>query len=227
MLYLIGVGAGSRDCITLGAINAIEKADIVFVPVKKSGEKSTALEIIKKAVKISPEKITELEFPMTRDSEKLKKAHTVAAEKIISALNENKTAALITLGDVSVYSTASYIGKIVRQEGFDVETISAVPSFVAAANAAGISLAEGDETVIILPAANMEKIEKYLDDFDTLVIMKAGGKIKELSALLKPRNLENNAVVCSDIGMETQKISRLTDEGGYGYFTTVILRKNI
>ena len=44
--YSVGVGAGDGSYITLGALRALEQADIIAVPVKKYGEKSTALEII-------------------------------------------------------------------------------------------------------------------------------------------------------------------------------------
>lgn len=223
-LYLTGVGAGSTDCITLGALRAIESSDMIFAPVKKTGEKSTALEIIRRAAQIPENKITELEFPMTRDREAWQRAHSAAAEKIISVMREGKTAAFITLGDVSLYSTAAYMGKIIRAEGYETEIISAVPSFIAAANAARLSLAESDESVLVIPASSIEKIGRYLNDFDTLVIMKAGRAIKELYALLKAHNLENNAVVCSDIGMSTQKVTPLTQDGSYGYFTTVIIK---
>lgn len=46
--YSVGVGAGDGSYITLGALRALEQADIIAVPVKKYGEKSTALEIIRK-----------------------------------------------------------------------------------------------------------------------------------------------------------------------------------
>ena len=48
--YSVGVGAGDGSYITLGALRALEQADIIAVPVKKYGEKSTALEIIRKAL---------------------------------------------------------------------------------------------------------------------------------------------------------------------------------
>ena len=45
--YSVGVGAGDGSYITLGALRALEQADIIAVPVKKYGEKSTALEKLK------------------------------------------------------------------------------------------------------------------------------------------------------------------------------------
>ena len=39
--YSVGVGAGDGSYITLGALRALEQADIIAVPVKKYGKKPT------------------------------------------------------------------------------------------------------------------------------------------------------------------------------------------
>ena len=58
--YSVGVGAGDGSYITLGALRALEQADIIAVPVKKYGEKSTALEIIRKEFDTDKKEISEL-----------------------------------------------------------------------------------------------------------------------------------------------------------------------
>ena len=100
--YSVGVGAGDGSYITLGALRALEKEDIIAVPVKKSGEKSTALEIIRKEFDTDKKEILELEFPMSSDDKTRQPSRCAAAEKIISALDNGKNIAMITLGDVSV-----------------------------------------------------------------------------------------------------------------------------
>ena len=46
-LYGIGVGPGDPELLTLKAKRILEAADVIAVPVKEAGEKSTALEIIR------------------------------------------------------------------------------------------------------------------------------------------------------------------------------------
>ena len=103
--YSVGVGAGDGSYITLGALRALEQADIIAVPVKKYGEKSTALEIIRKEFDTDKKEISELEFRMSGDTKIREESRRNSAEKIISALKDGKDVAMITLGDVSVYST--------------------------------------------------------------------------------------------------------------------------
>ena len=149
--YSVGVGAGDGSYITLGALRALEQADIIAVPVKKYGEKSTALEIIRKEFDTDKKEISELEFRMSGDTKIREESRRNSAEKIISALKDGKDVAMITLGDVSVYSTCTYVHNAVKNAGFELEIIPGITSFCAAADKAQISLCEGVLALTILP----------------------------------------------------------------------------
>ena len=208
--YSVGVGAGDGSYITLGALRALEQADIIAVPVKKYGEKSTALEIIRKEFDTDKKEISELEFRMSGDTKIREESRRNSADKIISALKDGKDVAMVTLGDVSVYSTCTYVHNAVKNAGFELEIIPGITSFCAAADKAQISLCEGNESVAIIPSLKSNLLEKYIADFDTVV---------------KKYGLENNAIVSSCIGMENEIIEKIQKGKSYGYFTTVIVRK--
>ena len=211
--------------ITLGALRALEQADIIAVPVKKYGEKSTALEIIRKEFDTDKKEISELEFRMSGDTKVREESRRNSSEKIISALKDGKDVAMITLGDVSVYSTCTYVHNAVKNAGFELEIIPGITSFCAAADKAQISLCEGNESVAIIPSLKSNLLEKYIADFDTVVIMKSGNDTDVISDILKKYGLENNAIVSSCIGMENEVIEKIQKGKSYGYFTTVIVRK--
>ena len=223
--YSVGVGAGDGSYITLGALRALEQADIIAVPVKKYGEKSTALEIIRKEFDTDKKEISELEFRMSGDTKIREESRRNSAEKIISALKDGKDVAMITLGDVSVYSTCTYVHNAVKNAGFELEIIPGITSFCAAADKAQISLCEGNESVAIIPSLKSNLLEKYIADFDTVVIMKSGNDKDVIYDILKKYGLENNAIVSSCIGMENEIIEKIQKGKSYGYFTTVIVRK--
>ena len=222
--YSVGVGAGDGSYITLGALRALETADIIAVPVKKSGEKSTALEIIRKEFDTGKKEILELEFSMKPDTKTRQNSRQISAEKIVSALDNGENIAMITLGDVSVYSTCSYVHKAVKDAGHEIEIIPGITSFCAAADKAQISLCEGNESVAIIPSLKSANLEKYIDDFDTIVIMKAGKDTDAIYDILKRHGLQNNAIVSSCIGMDNELIEPIQKDKEYGYFTTVIVK---
>lgn len=223
--YSVGVGAGDGSYITLGALRALEQADIIAVPVKKYGEKSTALEIIRKEFDADKKEISELEFRMSGDTKIREESRRNSAEKIISALKDGKDVAMVTLGDVSVYSTCTYVHNAVKNAGFELEIIPGITSFCAAADKAQISLCEGNESVAIIPSLKSDLLEKYITDFDTVVIMKSGNDTDVIYDILKKYGLENNAIVSSCIGMENEVIEKIQKGKSYSYFTTVIVRK--
>lgn len=222
--YSVGVGAGDGSYITLGAMRALEAADIIAVPVKEKGGKSTALEIIRKEFDADKKEILELEFSMSANAEIRRNSRRNSAEKIISALDGGKNIAMITLGDVSVYSTCSYVHKAVKDAGYEIEIIPGITSFCAAADKAQISLCEGNDSVAVIPSLKSAKLEKYIDDFDTIVIMKAGKDTDAIYNILERHGLENNAIVSSCIGMENELIEKIQKDKKYGYFTTVIVK---
>ena len=223
--YSVGVGAGDGSYITLGALRALEQADIIAVPVKKYGEKSTALEIIRKEFDTDKKEISELEFRMSGDTKIREESRRNSSEKIISALKDGKDVAMVTLGDVSVYSTCTYVHNAVKNAGFELEIIPGITSFCAAADKAQISLCEGNESVAISPSLKSNLLEKYIADFDRVVIMKSGNDTDVIYDILKKYRLENNAIVSSCIGMENEIIEKIQKGKSYGYFTTVIVRK--
>ena len=56
---------------------------------------------------------------MSGDTKIREESRRNSAEKIISALKDGKDVAMITLGDVSVYSTCTYVHNAVKNAGFE------------------------------------------------------------------------------------------------------------
>lgn len=176
-IYGIGVGPGDTDLLTLKAVNVIQNADTIFVPISKEGKASVAYDIIKTII---PEnkKVVELLFPMSKDVEFLQKHWNNAAEKV---MEENGTVAVVTIGDATLYSTFSYVWHIFNENKIDVEIINGISSPFAAAGALNIPLVEGDEKLAILPQG--KDLERYLEEFDTLIVMKTNDLEEKLKNL--------------------------------------------
>lgn len=152
ILYGIGVGPGDPELMTLKAVRIIKETEVIAVP-GKCAQETAAYRIAVQAVpELAEKKLIALDFPMTRDRGKLAESHAEAAGQIETILKSGKDAAFLTLGDVTIYSTFSYVQKIVERDGFQTELISGVPSFCAAAARCGIPLVEGKEMLHVIPA---------------------------------------------------------------------------
>ena len=226
ILYGIGVGPGDPALMTVKARELLKALKVLAVPVKSAGEVSTALTIIKDCISLEDKTILKLEFPMEHSRAAMERSHLAAAEKICKILAQGEDAALITLGDVSVYSTCSYVLEKVRACGYKTEIVPGIPSFCDGAARAGLPLMQGHENLAVISGIRgREALNQVLDDFDNVVIMKAGGKMALIAGLLEERGLLDHSVVISNAGMENAYIGPVDIKRTYSYFTTVIVKK--
>ena len=128
-----------------------------------------------------------------------------AAATIIQKLNEGLDVAFITLGDPAVYSTFSYIGSRIANQGFTVEIIPGITSFTGCAATAGISLAEKDEIMVIVPKVD-ERLEKILEYADTFVVMKTSRHSEVLEEIINRDKREKEVISIRNSSMDDEMV---------------------
>ena len=76
-------------------------------------------------------------------------------------------------------------------------------------------------------AMKNEHVYKALRDFDNIVVMKAFNSMRDLAAMMDELGIpRDSAVVVSNVGMADQYVGGFDPGRKYGYFTTVIIKKN-
>ncbi|MBQ9519207.1 MAG: precorrin-2 C(20)-methyltransferase, partial [Firmicutes bacterium] len=223
ILYGVGVGPGDPELMTLKAVRLIEETDVIAVP-GTVPEKSTAYKIALGAVPaLASKQLLPIYTPMKNDRAAIKAEHKKNAQKVEKYLSAGKNVVYITLGDPTVYSTYSYLQKIIAADGFDTRYISGVTSFCAAAAQLGTPLSEWDEPLHIIPALH-KKDKGFIED-GNYVLMKSGKEIPAVKKMLKKEGLSVCAV--ENCGMDSQKIYRDLDEipDDAGYFLLVIAKR--
>ena len=219
-LYGISVGPGESELITLKALRIMREVDVIAAAGKNIKE-AVSYNI---AIRVSPE-IEEKEnlaiyMPMTKDKEKLEKAHKEGADLIERKLKEGKNVGFLVLGDATIYSTYIYLHKIIKDRGYEVEIIPGVSSFCAAAARLSIDLASANESIHIIPASY--GVEEALELEGTKVLMKSGKTVADLRKKLEGKEL----MMVENCGMEDEKIYRSAEEipEDAGYFSTFIVK---
>lgn len=222
VLYGIGVGPGDPELMTLKAVRLIREMDIIAAP-GKDVEKTTAYAIALQAVpEMADKELLPIHMPMVMDREFLARCHRKGAEVIAGRLDEGKNVGFITLGDPTVYSTFSYIERIVKDMGYQTVYISGIPSFCAAAATMGIPLAEWKESLHIIPATH-SSLDK-LDAGGNYVFMKNGSGISRAKEMLKENT--RNVVMIENCGMPDERryygAEGIPDDPGY--FSLIIAK---
>jgi len=140
-LYGVGLGPGDVDLITVKGRETLESADVVYTPGRLS--RSVATEYV------DDEQLGDLDFPMTRDEDELRKAWKAAAAAIAPTAADG-TAAFVTLGDPNVYSTFGHLRRTLDRfhPDVEVETVPGVSTVTAFATAFGVEITAGSELVL-------------------------------------------------------------------------------
>ncbi|MFD1123891.1 cobalt-factor II C(20)-methyltransferase [Lentilactobacillus raoultii] len=228
IFYGIGVGPGDSELMTVKAIKAIQRLDIVYTPKAHRDGISLAEKI---ASSYFPKKliVKRRHFPMTKNLKEKQTNWRTIAQEIVEDVQKGYDVGFVTLGDPSVYSTYSYLLNLVRKR-ITVKTIAGISSFSQIAASVSIPLALDNELLEVIPAtAKKAQIEKALDDNDNVVIMKIAVNFPMIYQLLVERHLLNQAIVVADSSMSEEKIYDLRDVSSsekLPYFSTLLLKKS-
>ncbi|MFB6220004.1 MAG: cobalt-factor II C(20)-methyltransferase [Halolamina sp.] len=140
-LYGIGLGPGDADLLTVRGREVLQAADVVYSP----GRLSRSV-----AVKYVPEeRIGDVDFPMTRDEDELRRAWKAAAAEIAPRARDGD-AAFVTLGDPNVYSTFGHLKRTLDafHTDVDLEIVPGVSAVTAFATALGVEIAAGSSLTL-------------------------------------------------------------------------------
>ncbi len=226
--YGVGVGPGDPELMTLKTVRVLEACDVVAAPQTRQGS-TLALDIARGAADLSGKEIVLLPFAMSRDAQARESRHAEAIEAIVAHLAQGKDVAVVTLGDVGVFSTFSYLADGLRTRGFEVQIIPGVTSFSAVAARLGEGLTEMDEPLHVIPAAACaDELDALLDLPGTKVFMKSCGSLPQLVQTLERRGETGRAAFVANCGLPNELVCRdlatFDANESPGYFTTVVVK---
>jgi len=155
-LYMLSLGPGNVELLTLKALDAIKNSDAICVPTKSenlSFEKSITYKIVQDALKILniEKKIIPIYAPMKFKQEDWH----LQVKTLLSCLKEYETVSFVTLGDAGIYSSIYYLLDIIEVENKTIydscEVVAGVTSFSSASALVKKPLCLGDEELHIKP----------------------------------------------------------------------------
>ncbi len=197
-LSCIGCGPGDPDLLTIKAIDRIREAEIIFAPTSKHGKPSIALSIVRKYINELTTSTVDLVFPMTKDKDLLKKQWKDNSDQLAGAVLKGRKTVYLTVGDPSLYSTWIYMHKeMIKNHGnIEIEIIPGIPSMFAFAAGAKMSLAEGDETLGIVPACyDLERVKRTASSCDTVIFLKDGRYFDSVIQVLSEAGFDDKSII--------------------------------
>ncbi len=228
--YAIGLGPGDPDLLTVKAVKILKSVDSIIVPKARIKSESVARDIVSRALgKKLP--FIEMVFPMSRDKKRCGNHWDGGADVILKLLYSGKDVAFVTLGDVSLYSTFSYLETALRTKDKSIKTelIPGISSVQLAAVKFEKPLALGDETYGVYPLpSNISNLDSALVEHETIMIMKIGGRLGELKSYLQNKGLLNSSGFIRRAGFPNEYLSHSLEninEKETGYLSIVMVRR--
>ena len=235
--YVIGVGPGDPELLTLKALRILNSCQTLVVPKGHEDGNSTALAIISQVVDLTNKEVIEIHFPMkkirmaeTPDPE-VEAAWHEAAALILARVREGRDVAFPTLGDPAIYSTGFYTAQTLATLAPECpcRIVPGVSAIGACAATAGVPLCQGDDMMAVVPATfDNQRLTEVLSTFQTIVLMKVHRVMDRIVALLAELDLLERAVLIERTAQENERVIHdLTtikaDE--LHYFSTIIVRR--
>jgi len=221
----VGVGPGDPELMTLKAMRALRKADVI-VHFAKAGNSSHARTIA--APHICPE-VTELPlyYPVTTELPKcsdgyrdaLRDFYDDAAAKIAAHLEAGRVVAVICEGDPLFYGSYMHLHARLAPR-YATEIVAGVTGMSGCWSAAGMPIAQGDDVFTVLPATLPEdELARRLRDADAAVVMKVGRHLPKLRRALQTSGRLPRAIYVERGTMADAKMiplaAKLDDEAPY------------
>ena len=190
----LSLGPGDPELLTLKAVRMLREADIVVVPATKSSDgtmKSRAADIIGEWC--DRDKMRHYELPMQRNREAVMQVYDRMCNDIAEWFQNGQQVVVTVEGDMSIYASIHYVLNRLQQKNIPATQEPGIPSFIAAAASAGLSLISQHERLVVLPGdADIEELRRLLTSRHVLVVM----KLSQCQQVLKDFLVQYPATLC-------------------------------
>lgn len=207
-LYGVGAGPGDPELISVKGLRLLRSSPVVAFPAGLGGKQGVAQQIV--AQWLRPDQVQlALDFPYVQEEATLRQAWETAAAQVWNYLQQGNDVVFVSEGDVSFYSTFTYLAQTVMQQypEAQVETVPGICSPMAAAAALGLPLTVRAERLVVLPALyTVADLETALDTADVLVLMKVSSVYEQVWPVLERRGLLQHSYVVERASQPTQVI---------------------
>ena len=223
-LYGLGLGPGDPELVTLKALRLLRAAPVVAYPAAEGGD-SFARGIVAQWLDPAQREIR-IDFPM-RPGPPPHGIYDGAAAALAGELDVGRDVAFLCQGDPFFYgSFAAIFSRLAAR--YRVSVVPGVSSLTACAAAAGMPLAQRDDSVTVIPATLPEdELARRLAAADTAAVIKLGRHVEKLRRVLAALGMLDDAVYVERATQARERVARLAeiDPQSAPYFALALVRR--
>ena len=170
----LSLGPGDPELLTLKAVRLLREADVVMIPATQGSDgqvSSRALSIIGEWC--DDAKMHLYPLPMSKNREAALQTYDTMVNDAAALFREGRRVVIAVEGDVSIYASIHYVLCKLQADGIPVAQVPGIPSFIAAAAMADLSLVSQQQRLVVLPGdADVATLQQLLDSQHVVVVMK-------------------------------------------------------
>jgi precorrin-2/cobalt-factor-2 C20-methyltransferase len=221
----VGVGPGDPELMTLKAMRALGRADVI-AHFAKAGNASHSRAIVAQHLRDGVIELPLL-YPVTTEMpacsngyrDAIADFYDGAAAEIAAHLDAGRTVAVISEGDPMFYGSYMHLHARLAPR-FATEIIAGVTGMSGCWSAAGMPIAQGNDVFTVLPATLPEaELARRLSDADAAVVMKVGRHLPKLRRALETSGRLPRAIYVERGTMSEEKMiplaAKLDDDAPY------------
>lgn len=162
-IFIVGIGAGNPEFLTLQAVSALQRADIVFLPQKgeeKAGLNSVRMQLLERAVPEGGYRVVPFDVPERRQAETPEYQGSIDDWRgalreayrglFLRELRDGEAGAFLVWGDPALYDgTLAIVEEVQAELGLTVVIVSGITAVQALAAAHRIALNRVGEAVTV------------------------------------------------------------------------------
>lgn len=218
--YIISLGPGDPELITIKALKALQDCDVIFLPVRNKNNDCTgavSYNILNKIINTHTifnvdniyQKLKAVYSPMNYSQD----AWNQQVNEIIKSFQSFNTIGYVTLGDAGLYSSAYYLLEIIEKNYPQVfKNTIIIPGITSISSCSALAkkpLALGNSSLEITPAhaENISKTKVYMR-------LHKGDNISHLTS--------DNLYIFENIGLDNEKYGNEIPQTINNYLTVMI-----
>ncbi len=225
-LYGVSVGPGDPELMTVKGLKALQSVPVVAFPAGLEQKVGIAEQIISSYLTPQQQRLP-LNFPYVQTPDVLAEAWDIAAQTVWRSLRQGQDVAFACEGDISFYSTFTYLATTLRQKHPEIEIIyiPGVSSPFAAASVLQFPLTCQQQRLAILPALyHRAELEKTLDWAEVIVLLKFRKVYSQIWQVLSQRQLLHRAWIVEQATTQRQRIiNPLPPQLSLSYFSLMMI----
>jgi precorrin-2/cobalt-factor-2 C20-methyltransferase len=227
----VGTGPGDPDLLTVKAIKALEKADVVayFAKAGRHGNGRSVVDgLLRKDVELLP-----LYYPVTTEIDRhhddykrqITAFYDASAVAVAGHLDGGRTVAVLSEGDPLFYGSYMHLHVRLAQR-YPTEVIPGITAMSGCWSLAGLPIVQGDDVLSVLPGTMEEgELARRLADTEAAVIMKVGRNLPKIRRALQAAGRLAQAVYVERGTMSNGAMAQLAerDDGEAPYFSLILV----